>query len=85
MLRTLEPHMRGEDCYCLPWAHLVPFYRMVGFEPVTSIEIPDFLAERLRKYREEMRDPDNQRRMQADLGVSPPDGLGYIAMKRPAD
>lgn len=82
MLRALESHMDGQDCYCLPWAHLVPFYRLARFEPAVSDAIPDFLAERLRGYQVRSQDPDYQRRMQADLGVSPPSGLSFICMRR---
>lgn len=84
MLRTLEPHMDGKDCYCLPWAHLVPFYRLVGFDLAEGEVIPGFLAERLRGYLEKSRDPAYQHQMQADLGVSPVGGLRFVCMKRPS-
>jgi N-acetylglutamate synthase-like GNAT family acetyltransferase len=83
MLNNLERHMRDQDCYCLPYAHLIPFYRIVGFEIVSDTELPDLLKERLTEHHHEMSDARIQQLMQDDLGVYPPDGLKFIAMKRP--
>jgi N-acetylglutamate synthase-like GNAT family acetyltransferase len=85
MLRDLEMHMRGQDCYCLPFAHLRTFYEQVRFKEVSDIELPDLLRDRLREHQKEMGDPEIQRLMQDDLGVHPPDGLSFIAMKRSKD
>jgi N-acetylglutamate synthase-like GNAT family acetyltransferase len=83
MLRGLEPHMRDQDCYCLPYAHLVMFYEQAGFRAVSDAELPDTLKRRLTEHQNEMRNPEIQRLMQDDLGVHPSDGLTFIAMKRP--
>jgi hypothetical protein len=73
--------MHGQDCYCLPYAHLTPFYEIIGFETVSDAELQP--PERtLTEHHNEMSDPKIQRLMQDDLGVYPRDGLKYIAMKR---
>jgi predicted N-acetyltransferase YhbS len=56
MLRDLEKHMRDQDCYCLPFAHLTTFYGIVGFEPVSAAELPDLLSARLTEHHIEMLD-----------------------------
>lgn len=83
MLRVLEPHMRDQDCFCLPYAHLEAFYGTVGFEQVADADLPDFFRARLAKYQAGLRDPEIQRVMQDELGVHPEDGLLFIVMKRP--
>jgi predicted N-acetyltransferase YhbS len=83
MLRHLEKHLCDQDCYCIPFAHLIPFYSIVGFETVNDTELPDLLKERLTEHHHDMSDTKIQRLMQDDLGVYPPDGLKFIAMKRP--
>jgi len=40
-----------EPCWCIPYAHLVEFYRQAGFVPVPEAEAPVFLQERLGRYR----------------------------------
>jgi GNAT superfamily N-acetyltransferase len=42
----------GQECYCIPYAHLVDFYGRVGFVTVAPNEAPAFLAERLERYRQ---------------------------------
>ena len=37
-------------CYCLPYKHLEPFYRQVGFELILSSDVPCELVERLDAY-----------------------------------
>jgi GNAT superfamily N-acetyltransferase len=52
--RLLESFVRGLDgreCYCIPYAHLVAFYRRAGFEVQAPEGAPAFLAERLSGYR----------------------------------
>jgi N-acetylglutamate synthase-like GNAT family acetyltransferase len=41
-----------QECYCIPYAHLVDFYGRAGFVTVASNEAPAFLAERLERYRQ---------------------------------
>jgi predicted N-acetyltransferase YhbS len=83
MLRHLEKHLRDQDCYCVPFAHLIPFYGVIGFQIVADDALPDFFRERLAKYQHNLNDPKIQRLMQDDLGVYPPDGLKFIIMMRP--
>jgi N-acetylglutamate synthase-like GNAT family acetyltransferase len=83
MLHHLEQHMRDQDCYCLPYAHLIPFYAIAGFEVADEASLPEPLRERLNEHHHEMSDARIQQLMQDDLGVYPPDGLKFIAMKRP--
>lgn len=40
---------RGEG-FCLPYDHLVGFYREAGFEPVPMAALPPFLQQRLAAY-----------------------------------
>jgi N-acetylglutamate synthase-like GNAT family acetyltransferase len=82
MLRDLEKRLRDQDCYCIPYAHLIPFYGIIGFQAVEDDEVPDFLSGRLAKYQHNLNDPKIQRLMQDDLGVYPPDGLKFIVMMR---
>ena len=83
MLHQLAKYIGNQDCYCLPWAHLESFYRIIGFETMTNEDLPGFLQERLTKYRQDMEHANTQQRMQDDLGVFPEGGLTYIGMKRP--
>ena len=41
----------GEECYCVPYAHLVAFYGRAGFEVVPPGGGPPFLRERVERYR----------------------------------
>ena len=50
MLVALEEYLKGGDCYCLPYAHLVDFYGSVGFVQITERETPDHLQERYQRY-----------------------------------
>ncbi len=38
-------------CYCIPYAHLRPFYARFGFHKVRHAQTPPFLAERMIDYR----------------------------------
>ena len=67
MLRVLEPHMSGQDCYCLPFAHLETFYGTVGFETVDDAHLSDFFRERLAKYQQGLSDPEIQRLISASI------------------
>lgn len=83
MLHDLEKHLHDQDCYCLPYAHLIPFYEIIGFQTVDGEAAPDFLRERLIEHQNDLRDPKIQRLMQDDLGVHPSDGLKFSVMMRP--
>ena len=52
--RLLDAFVAGlgeEECWCVPYAHLVEFYGRAGFEVVSPGGAPPFLAERLSRYR----------------------------------
>jgi GNAT superfamily N-acetyltransferase len=51
MLAACRPWLeRGPAC-CLPYEHLIPFYALAGFEVASPAQLPEFLAERLARYR----------------------------------
>jgi N-acetylglutamate synthase-like GNAT family acetyltransferase len=41
------------SCYCLPFAHLIPFYGLVRFREIAPDALPPHLARRLAQYRTE--------------------------------
>lgn len=69
-LDLLEACMSRVDqavCYCIPWAHLEPFYRSAGFELCISEDVPKFLSKRQAAYSEAGRDVVLMRRIPTDL------------------
>lgn len=52
MLERFQEAVRGVDCYCVPYAHLVHFYGIIGFQQIPPEEAPPHLAERMKSYRE---------------------------------
>ena len=50
LLGAVAQHLGNRSCYCVPYAHLVGFYRQIGFSAVASVEAPAFLQERLAAY-----------------------------------
>jgi len=44
-------HLDGQTCYCVPYAHLRPFYGRFGFTKVRQENMPPYLAERMTDYR----------------------------------
>lgn len=50
LLAACQPFLEQAGTFCLPYAHLVPFYARLGFAPVHSAALPDFLARRLASY-----------------------------------
>ncbi len=49
LLERLEQEIKEEWCCCLPYSHLVDFYRQAGFEPVDA-DLPPALRSRLESY-----------------------------------
>ena len=49
ILQRLESELGSHPCYCLPYEHLVTFYRQAGFEQV-STSLPMVLEQRLSEY-----------------------------------
>lgn len=50
LLRACIPIIEERTTYCLPYAHLVPFYRSASFRPVDESVLLSFLAARLSGY-----------------------------------
>jgi GNAT superfamily N-acetyltransferase len=51
LLRAFITDLGREDCYCVPYTHLITFYGMAGFGAVRDEAAPPFLRERLADYR----------------------------------
>jgi GNAT superfamily N-acetyltransferase len=51
MLNTIAGWLDGNECYCVPYSHLLDFYGQVGFVEITPSAAPDFLTARLAEYR----------------------------------
>lgn len=50
LLAACRPYLDQHPSYCLPYAHLQPFYGAAGFTLADNAELPDFLAQRLASY-----------------------------------
>ena len=53
LLHALVSCLGGEECYCVPYAHLVGFYEQEGFAVLPLEEAPAFLVRRVADYRRE--------------------------------
>ena len=49
ILQRLENELGSNPCYCLPYEHLLKFYRQAGFEQV-STNLPQTLGQRVTEY-----------------------------------
>lgn len=56
LLAAFVTRTQNADCYCLPFAHLIPLYQRQRFEVVPDDALPHFLAERLADYRRDGRE-----------------------------
>ena len=52
LLRQLDQAIGGRECYCIPYSHLQDFYGMIGFKTLEDKDAPNFLQERVQKYRQ---------------------------------
>jgi len=50
LLRVAKHRMSARACWCLPYRHLIPLCRRVGFREVPPITAPAFLTERASRY-----------------------------------
>jgi N-acetylglutamate synthase-like GNAT family acetyltransferase len=50
LLASVAQDLDGRDCFCIPYAHLVGFYRGIGFQVIEQAKAPTFLRLRLEKY-----------------------------------
>jgi GNAT superfamily N-acetyltransferase len=56
LLEGVSRALGPEECYCIPYEHLLDFYGRIGFQNLDPVAAPQFLAERLKEYR--MRRPE---------------------------
>jgi GNAT superfamily N-acetyltransferase len=52
LLKEFVAALGEQECYCIPYTHLIDFYGREGFTVRSSEMAPDFLADRLVKYQE---------------------------------
>jgi len=50
LLAAVAQMLQERPCFCIPYAHLVNFYRGIGFEVIESEAAPNFLRLRLQGY-----------------------------------
>ncbi len=50
LLATVAQELDGKGCFCIPYAHLVGFYRGIGFHVIEPAKAPTFLRLRLERY-----------------------------------
>ncbi|MBA2269525.1 MAG: GNAT family N-acetyltransferase [Chthoniobacterales bacterium] len=50
LLAAVAHLLRNDDCFCIPYAHLVDFYGGIGFVPIAQANAPPFLRSRLEGY-----------------------------------
>jgi GNAT superfamily N-acetyltransferase len=50
LLATVAQELDGRGCFCIPYAHLVGFYRGIGFHVIEPAKAPAFLRLRLQSY-----------------------------------
>jgi len=56
LLAAFTADLPDVDCLCLPFTHLVSFYGRGGFNVIPESAAPEFLRERLERYRGEGHD-----------------------------
>ena len=50
LLAIVAQELAGRGCFCIPYAHLVGFYRGIGFHVIEPAKAPAFLRLRLASY-----------------------------------
>jgi N-acetylglutamate synthase-like GNAT family acetyltransferase len=50
MLFHFEKALPNQDCFCLPFSHLVDFYGIIGFRQIDKSDLPPHLQQRLEQY-----------------------------------
>ncbi|MGD1920056.1 MAG: GNAT family N-acetyltransferase [Pleurocapsa sp.] len=50
LLKSCNDYLGQQPCYCIPWSHLHSFYGQIGFQIISPAELPDFSAQRLKRY-----------------------------------
>ena len=51
ILKALVKEGRNNECYCLPYRYLQPFYAANGFDKIEPSGAPGFLRKRFKDYR----------------------------------
>jgi predicted N-acetyltransferase YhbS len=51
LLDAVDKVLGTQECFCIPYEHLLPFYGRIGFQDLDPAAAPGFLADRLREYR----------------------------------
>ena len=71
MLQAIAEWLGEQECYCVPYPHLVGFYGQIGFVAIEPTAAPAFLADRLADYRSSGEDVILMRRPAHLLGARP--------------
>ncbi len=50
MLFHFEKALPNQDCYCLPYSHLLDFYGTIGFRQIDKNDLPPHFQQRLEQY-----------------------------------
>jgi len=53
ILELAAKHIGANECFGIPYTHLLPFYARIGFVEVQPSDAPQFLVERAESYRAE--------------------------------
>jgi len=56
LLQGLEAELAGQLVYCYPFQHLLNFYAEIGFSAQQEEQMPDFVVQAYRRYRQQGRD-----------------------------
>lgn len=56
LLQGLEVELAGQLVYCYPFQHLLNFYGEIGFSRQQEEQMPDFIVQAYRRYRQQGRD-----------------------------
>jgi N-acetylglutamate synthase-like GNAT family acetyltransferase len=54
MLEAVGRLLGNRECYCIPYPYLRDFYSQIGFQEIEPSFAPDFLANRLALYRQQL-------------------------------
>lgn len=52
ILVSLVDLLQDETCYCIPFAHLIPFYQEFGFMPAPQGDVPAAIVDRVAFFRD---------------------------------
>ncbi|MFN2637468.1 MAG: GNAT family N-acetyltransferase, partial [Gemmatimonadaceae bacterium] len=52
LLHALVADLTGQECFCMPFTHLIAFYERGAFAVIDEDAAPEFLVKRLYQYRQ---------------------------------